>query len=139
MRLQKGYTLVEVVIVVAILGILAVVILPDSRANDEYRLDMAANEIVQAISHAQNEALRTEIQHGVFTDASADQIKVYSKPSSSPVYDVYHPVDKKLYDIKLENSPLMSGVDFVSATFNFSGPFSSSFLSRFQQTRATKI
>ena len=126
MRSLNGYTLVEVVLVVAIFGIFATVLLPDSRATDESRLDMAANEVAAALRYAQSEALRTAIPHGAFTDDSTNQIKVYNKPSSTPVYDVYHPVDRKLYDIKLENSPLMSGVDFVSAIFNFSGPFSSS-------------
>nr|WP_179210274.1 GspH/FimT family pseudopilin [Crenothrix polyspora] len=122
---QQGFSYIEMVIVVVILGIVVRVAMPNLSSTDPVKLDNAANEIANAIKFAQAEAARTKIPYGINTDVANDRIRVYSLPGTTPIYDIYHPVDKKLYDIQLKTNAYVAGVDLVSASFAFSGAASS--------------
>ena len=116
---QTGFTYLEIVIVVIILGIVAAAAMPTLSSSDTTKLDIATEEITGAIDFARTEAIRTKIVHGVSVNTSLDQIKVYSLPAATAIYDVYHPIDKKLYDIQLKANTQTSGVDIVSAVLHF--------------------
>ncbi len=125
---QTGFTYLELVIVVIILGIVAVVAMPTLSSSDSNRLDIATNEIADAADFARTEALRTKSVYGIDVSAANEQIRVYSKPSGTAVYTVYHPIDKKLYDIQLKTNTQTAGVDVVSAGFTFSNGVNSTLL-----------
>lgn len=114
------------VIVVIILGIIATVAIPNLSSTDPTKLDNAANEISAAIQFAQAEAIRTKIPRGISIDATNERIRVYSLPAATPTFDIYHPIDKKLYDIQLKTDAFIGGVDLVSASFAFTGAANSS-------------
>ncbi len=125
----SGYTLVEVIIAVGLLAVLAASALPLVAPVDENRIDAAAQEIANALRFARGEALRTGAYHGV--DFSVDpgtslrRIRVFRTDSASPpnpVYDVRHPLDKKLYDIRLESGPGTQGVVISHAEFLYYKP-----------------
>jgi prepilin-type N-terminal cleavage/methylation domain-containing protein len=122
---QQGFSLLEMSIVVLILSIIAAIAMPNLASTDPVKLDIAAKTVATAIEFAQAESIRTKIPHGIFTDATNELISVYSLPGSSPVYNIYHPVDKKLYTIQLKTDAFVAGVNLVSANFAFVGPFSS--------------
>jgi Tfp pilus assembly protein FimT len=107
------------------LSIVAAIAVPNLASTDPVKLDIAAKTVATAVEFAQAESIRTKILHGVFTDAANELISVYSLPGFLPVYDVYHPVDKKLYTIYLKTDAFVAGVDLVSADFVFTGSFSS--------------
>lgn len=113
-------------IVVVIIGIVASAVMPDLSSTDTKKLEIAAQEIAEAIRFARAEAIRTKIPHGINTDTGNERLRVYSLPASTPVYDKYHPIDKNLYDIQLKTDAFVEGVDLVSASFNFAGSVSSS-------------
>jgi len=121
---QQGFTLLEIIIVVLILSIIATITLPNLASTDSMKLDTAAKEVAEAIRFARAESIRTKIPCGIFADATNERIRVYSMPSFSPTYNIYHPVDKKLYDIQLKTDAFIAGVDLVSASFIFVGGFS---------------
>ena len=54
-----GYTLVEVLVVVSILGISSTVMMPDLASTQITQLEVAANEVADAIEFARSEASRT--------------------------------------------------------------------------------
>lgn len=128
------------VIVVIILGIVAAAAMPNLSSTDPKKLDNAANEVAAAIRFARAEAIRTKatcgfnrteedrnkIPCGINTDATNDRLRVYSLPAATPTYDIYHPIDKKLYDIQLKTDAFVGGVDLVSASFVFASAPSSS-------------
>ena len=113
-------------IVVVILGVVAAAAMPNLSSTDPIKIDTAAKEVADAIRFARAESIRTKIPRGINTDATNDRIRVYSLPGLLPVYDIYHPIDKKLYDIQLKTDTYVAGVDLVSAGFSFAGAFSSS-------------
>lgn len=123
---ENGFTLLEIMIVVAILGIVAGVAMPDLSSTDSKKLDMAAQVIAEAIVFARTDAIRKKIPHGINTDIVNDRIRVYSLATHTAVFDVYHPIDKKKYDIQLKTDAQLAGVDIVSAYFSCNGVFNSS-------------
>lgn len=125
---QTGFTYLELVIVVIILGIVAVVAMPQLSSSNSNRLDIAASEIADAVDFARTESLRTKSVYGIDVNAANEQIRVYSKPAGTAVYTVYHPIDKKLYDIQLKTNTQTAGVDLVSASFTFSNGVNSALL-----------
>ena len=123
MRAQ-GYTLVEALVAVAILAILAAAARPLVAPVTESSLDTAAHEVASALRFARSEAIRTGSYRGV--DFSVDagtglrRIRVFRTDTSvppNPVYDVYHPLDKKLYDIHLASAPGTTSIALTAAAF----------------------
>jgi len=121
---QVGYTLIELVIVVTILAIVAAIVVPAASPNSEKPLDLAAQEFAAAMRFARSESIRTGDPHGFRQQSSAKRLRVFRlDQGTSPatlVYDVYHPIDKQLYDIDLDLVPLASA-DFVNRTAVFRG------------------
>jgi Tfp pilus assembly protein FimT len=100
--------------------------MPNLSSTDPVKLDNAANEIAAAIRFTRAEAIRSKVSRGINTDATNERIRIYSLPATTPTFDIYHPIDKKLYDIQLKTDAFISGVDLVSASFAFAGASSSS-------------
>ncbi len=120
---KKGYTLVEILVVVSILGIVALVAIPDFSSNTE-KLELATAEVVQAIRFARSEAVHTGEPHGVLVTVASDRVRVGRLPNplpAPPIYDVRHPVDKKLYDLQFQSDRRLGGVDVSAAVFNYQG------------------
>ncbi len=120
MRSQNGYTLVEMAVAVLILGIIAVASLPDSSSSDEYRLDVVANEIAQAIRFTRNEAISSTSTHGIEISQVTQKITVYKADMGGTVigkeYTLNHPLDKKLYEFNISDIPGANGVSIANAS-----------------------
>ncbi|MEE8428500.1 MAG: prepilin-type N-terminal cleavage/methylation domain-containing protein [Gammaproteobacteria bacterium] len=118
---ETGYTLVEILVVVSILGIVALVAIPDFSSNTQ-KLDLATAEVVQAIRFARSESMRTGAPHGVEINVAGDRIRVPrlpDPPPAPPIYDVRHPLDKKIYDLQFQGDRQLGGVTISSAVFNY--------------------
>jgi Tfp pilus assembly protein FimT len=106
---QRAYTIVELLMVVALLGLATIIALPSSSLGESRKLDLTATEIANAIRFARSEAMRTGQTKGFNQQKSAKRIRVFSiDASASPAtidYDVYHPVDKNIYVRDFEQQP----------------------------------
>lgn len=126
MRGQNGITYQEIMIVVVILNIVAVSAVPSISSIDPKKLDVAAQTIADAIVFARAESIRTKTPHGINADVENQRIRVYSLPGETAIYNVYHPINKKIYDIQLRTDAQLVGVSLDSAYFSYEGLFSSS-------------
>src|ERR1043166_9305403 len=121
----RGYTLVEMIIVIAVLGLIARAAFPRAGPLGTAKLDAGAQEVANALRFARSEAMRTNSFYGVdfSNDASGKaRIRVFHTDSAipaNPVYDVYHPVDKKLWDLQLASNGPTANVVVSQATFYY--------------------
>ena len=121
---SHGVTLVELLVVLTLLGIVAMVAIPDFRSAEPHRLELAAEEVAEAMRFARSEAMRTGEPRGFSQLSDAKRIRVFRPGTgTSPWtlnFDVYHPVSKKLYDIKLDEHPF-AAADGLNRVSGFRG------------------
>ncbi len=120
----KGLTLIELLAVLAILAAAALVALPGLSAGDPERLERGAAEVAAALRFARAEAQRTGVEHGVDLNTATQLLRLFRLDGASPpqpVYDVRHPLDKKLYQLQFGAAPLLEGVSLQSAQFSYQG------------------
>ena len=111
---QRGFTLLELLVVATIVGLVAVLAMPSSSTGDDVTLDLVAAEVADAIRFARGEAMRLEVARGFSQQSGATRIRVFSMDNATTpatlVYDIHNSVDKHLYDRDLTQQP-----------FNFTG------------------
>ncbi len=105
---SRGYTLVEALLTVSLVGIVALVVIPDISPTRDTRLEVAAQELADAISFARSEAIRTGTAHGVDVIINQNRVRLFSADTSTTPptasFDVRHPLSKSLYDIRLDDN-----------------------------------
>lgn len=129
MKNPKGLSLIELTIVVAILGITALVVIPNYFSADPQKIELAANTVSEALRYARSETMRTGEIHGVLFDTNdaesgAKDIKVFKADLAiSPFGNAdtrYHPLSKQPYDLWLDKGSFTQNVKFSSTTYPFS-------------------
>lgn len=122
---QAGFSLLELSVVILILGIMALVVIPDSSPTGQQKLDLAANQVAQALRFAHGEALRTGEHHGVTISQVTQTITVKkwnmtTDPVSTELIP-YHPVNKQGFIFDADRISLAPGVSIVNSSdiFNY--------------------
>ena len=121
---SHGVTLVELLVIIMILGIVAVVAIPDFRSGEPHQLKLAAEEFARAMRFARSEAIRLGSPRGFRQQSSQKRIRVFRPDTGvSPWalnFDVYHPLSKHLYDIQLDTHPF-AAADVLSSNRVYRG------------------
>lgn len=122
-----GYTIIELVIVVAILGVIAAVAVPSLSSGSDAKLRLAATEVASAIRFARSEAIRTGEGHGLTISQETQTVTVekYDLTTSpiSTLYTLSQPIDKQPYDFNVNTRSTTQGVTISNSqdAFNFTG------------------
>lgn len=118
----QGFSLIELLVVVGLLGLIASLATPALFRDDEAALDRAAAQVSSAFRFARSESVRTGLPHGVSASAASQYAKVYRLDESvNPpvaIFDIRDPVSKQLYDLKFGNN---SDPSIASVYFKFEG------------------
>lgn len=121
---QVGYTLIELIISVTIIAVIAAIAMPAFSSGSSRRLEMAAAEFAAAMRFARTESMRTGKPHGFHEQSNNKRIQVFRLDSATNpaalVYDVYHPLDKSLYDVDLGLESL-AAADLITRSSNYRG------------------
>jgi prepilin-type N-terminal cleavage/methylation domain-containing protein len=114
----RGFTLVEILAVVIILGIASAMILPQLGSRDDLKAAAAARAIMADLIFAQNRAIAMQRTHYIRFDIGTQRYTVLSEISPSDVV-VTHPVSKNSFITEFgTNVSGMRDVTLVSASFN---------------------
>ena len=106
---QRAYTLTELLVVIVLVGLAATVAMPSLAPGEGRKLDLVATEIANAIRFARDESIRLGVPMGFRQQSSTRRIRVFSMDTGTTpatlVYDVYHPIDKQIFDRNFEQQP----------------------------------
>lgn len=120
-RPERGFSLLELAIVLVVIVVAASVLLTPSGSRDAQRLESAAQEIVAALRYARTEAMRRGVHVGVNADLTTQRLRlfVYDTAQSTPAedYSVMNPVNKRLYTVQMDDGGMRGGVRIASADF----------------------
>ena len=107
------------------MGIMTLVMIPDSSPTSQQKLDLVANHIAQALRFARSEALRTSEHHGVTISQVTQTITVKkwdmtTNPVSTELIP-YHPVNKQSFVFDADGMSLAPGVSITNSSdiFNY--------------------
>ena len=116
-HLCQGFTLIEILVVVVILGIASAVIIPQLGSRDDINAAAAARTVMADLIYAQNRAIVTQKKHYIsFT--TAYQYTIYDDPSMTT--PITHPIrhDNFVTKFAQNNTPLQM---VKIGTVDFSG------------------
>lgn len=122
---DRGYSLTELLLVVAVIAVVAVVAVPSFTDIQVRRLQIAASEVESALRFARHESIRTGIPHGVRKPGGSNGFSVFrmdiDQDPPVEVHDVPHPLaEKRPYRLNLATWRRTEGTT-VSAYFNIYG------------------
>jgi prepilin-type N-terminal cleavage/methylation domain-containing protein len=122
-----GFTLLELMVVLVILGAVAALARLASDPVRPAQLEAAARDVVQALRFAQADAIRSGAYRVVDCSVTTNTIRIYAlnmvpkPPIEDTVTPIKHPVDKKLYLLALAARAGTGMVQLDSCQFVFSG------------------
>lgn len=119
---SEGFSLVELLIVVAVIGTMAMVAVPTTVGIDDARVREAASEVAQALRFARDLSIAEKTGYGVYVDTADERVRVLRFDMGllppGPVFDVRHPLSKQLWDIDFDEYGPARGVN-VESTQSF--------------------
>lgn len=117
----RGFTLVEILVVVLILGIASAIIVPQISSRDDLVAAAAARMVMADVIYAQNCSIARQKRH--FVEFGDQQYSVRTRDSQSqPLYTITHPVTQTAYTtvFRASRTPLekvsLGTVSFDGAT-----------------------
>ncbi|MGQ0552669.1 MAG: pilus assembly FimT family protein [Planctomycetota bacterium] len=116
-RLVAGITLIELLIVMAIMGLLAAVALPMVGDQRAFRLRLVEVQVETAMNHARSLASANAATHGVVFDLTANAFAVVDQ-AGQPVTD---PLTRQGYVVTFDRPDQPKGIDFTGASFGSTG------------------
>ena len=120
---NRGITLADTLIAVAIMSMFAAIAFPSFTSSGKYQLDLAKNEVVAAIRFARSEAMRTGEIYGVDIDRATKQITIYKADLTAvPIaqeFIAHHPVNKNQYDYSFDSDLNIKNVNIINTTEPF--------------------
>ena len=120
-----GASLVEMVVAVAVLGIVALIAVPRADPVASFAADAAAGDIANALRFAQQEAIRTGRYHIVRIDPATQALSVTALTTVGAVgtdaaFRVLHPVERRDYLLNFTNNGSASST-IVGSWFQYAG------------------
>lgn len=123
-RSNKGYTLIEVLIVVTIMGLAAAIIVPNMMQGGTLGVQAGARMIIADLLFAQNEAMAQQNTRRVVFDTTTNSYRVEKYDSSATAWVLEFNPSKGMgnnqqnYEVSFDDDGRFNGIEIVSAEFN---------------------
>lgn len=116
---RPGFTLIEILVVVMILGLASAVIVPQLGSRDDLKTASAARMLMADLIYAQNLSIARQQMHYVKVDAVAENYTVLSEVSPETI--ITHPVQIAPFVVKFGASSKSALSDVVVDSVSFNG------------------
>lgn len=114
-RRARGFTLVELALVISIIAILAWIAYPKVAVLGEMRLDAAARRLAADLRYAQGQSVATRVAHGIWFEPERGRYAVYAETPETPVVD---PADRDhTLGVDFARNAEFHGVSITSVSF----------------------
>ena len=114
---RRGFTLIEILMVVVIIGIASAVILPQMGSRDDQRAASAARTLMADLLYAQNRAIAYQTRHYVQFNTATNSWQVMTDSGGSPGAIITHPVNGTPY-VESIGTGALSKVGLNSVSFD---------------------
>lgn len=122
LRSSKGFTLVEILIVVLIVAVLSIATIPTVNSVSPFILDQSVSQVERALKFAREHARAMDTPTIVRFDSAARTVQVTRIVEEAPVLievPVMHPLIKTDYIVALDSQPLTATSIQLRAEFTF--------------------
>ena len=119
-RPGAGFTLIEILVVVIILGIAAAVIVPHIGSRSDLKATSAARLMMADLIYAQNRSISQQKPHFVQFDAATESYKVLDQMSPTARI-ITHPVEQSPFIVAFGNAGTAALRDVQIDSVNFDG------------------
>ncbi len=122
---NKAFTLIEMLIVIAILAIIAMVVIPQMSAASSAQLDAASGIIASDLEYAKSLSISTQQWHSVVFDESSESYQIQDSDGNVVPYKM-NPTG--YYVVDFSNDSRLSMVDLYTADFDDSSAITFDYL-----------
>ena len=110
----KGFTLIEIMIIVVILSIAMVVAVPMFSGAASFQLESATSMIAADLEYAKSLAITRQQQYGILFDTASDSYRLVDQDGNV----ITNPVTTKPYIVDFRNEGRLKNVDLAQADFD---------------------
>ena len=120
---KRGFTLIELVMIIVILAILALTVMPKATTASSVRLGAACQKIASDLRYTQEMSMAQQVRFGVSFDTGNEAYFVYRVSTATKAID---PQTRNNFDVSFVTLNEFKGIDIVSTSFSNKMEFDSS-------------
>ena len=115
MQKKSGFTLIELVMIIVILGIVALAVMPKTMAEPRVKLEAACQKIASDLRYAQEMALAQQVRFGISFDIANEAYFAYRVSVATKARD---PQTRNNFDVSFVTLNEFKGIDIASTNFS---------------------